>query len=310
MVCVKMTASKMLVAITAVLTLFFVAAMTGCSSTKALYQKEVAAALAASDPPGLGDRVRAEEVEILPAPVAAYLRRAGVVGQPRVRSLRAQLKGRIKTSEDGRWLPFQAEQHSTLGADYARYFYLKGTMLGVIPVYGRDKYERGSGEMLIRPLDLFTAAEVSGPEMARSALVTMLNDLFMAPAAMLDERIMWEAVSDTSARATLVDDSLRVSGVFIFDDDRDLVDFYTDDRTYDDGRGTSQRARWWTPLSRHRVVNGVRMPTFGRATWDFGDRTYTYVEMEVIDVEYNVGDLQQHVAGRAPARTMEAQGGS
>ena len=57
---------------------------------------------------------------------------------------------------------------------------------------------------------------------------------------MLNKKVVWEPVSDTSARATLTDCGVSVSSVFFFDRSGDLVNFVTDDRTYDDGRGRRQ----------------------------------------------------------------------
>lgn len=41
----------------------------------------------------------------LPRPVQQYLRAAGVVGQPRVRNLRARMHGRIRSGPEARWMP-------------------------------------------------------------------------------------------------------------------------------------------------------------------------------------------------------------
>ena len=57
---------------------------------------------------------------------------------------------------------------------------------------------------------------------------------------MLNEKVVWEPVSDTSARATLSDCGISVSGIFFFSSNGDPVNFVTDDRTCDDGRGRRQ----------------------------------------------------------------------
>ena len=58
---------------------------------------------------------------------------------------------------------------------------------------------------------------------------------------MLNKKVVWETVSDTSARPTLSDCGSSVPGIFFFGTNGDLVNFVTDDRTCDDGRGRRQK---------------------------------------------------------------------
>ena len=68
-------------------------AVHGPTGARAEYRRLVGDALA--DPPST-ELVTDDDLAGLPAPVAAYVRRSGAVGQPRVANFRAQIHGRIR----------------------------------------------------------------------------------------------------------------------------------------------------------------------------------------------------------------------
>jgi hypothetical protein len=67
-------------------------------------------AAAASDVP---ETVSEADLAGLPAPVARYVRRCGVVGRPRVTGFHARISGRIRSGPDQPWMPFAGEQANT-----------------------------------------------------------------------------------------------------------------------------------------------------------------------------------------------------
>lgn len=267
--------------------LLFGIMMVACSSTHKLAITEAQAALAGIDR-YVADTISISDLDSLPAPVRRYLLKTGIVGKERVRTFRGKFSGRMKLGgEKAGWTKVSVEQYSTVDTNLTRIFYIKSTMFGIIPIVGRDKYENGHGNMLIRVCDLFTVVNQTGPAMDKSELVTFLNDMSMVPSAMLNKKILWMPLSDTSACATIFDRGLKVSGIFFFSKDGDLVNFVTSDRTYDDGRGDVRKADWWTPFSHHRDFHGVRVPAEGKAVWDFGNRKFEYARFTIKNIEYN-----------------------
>ena len=122
----------------------------------------------------------------LPAPVAAYVRQSGAVGQPRVITLRARFHGRIRGGPAKPWMTFTGEQVNRCGARPSRLFLMDAELLG-LPIEVLHVYNSGDATMRVRALSLFTMVDASGPEMDRAETVTIFNDLcVLAPAALID----------------------------------------------------------------------------------------------------------------------------
>ena len=119
------------------------------------------------------------DVASLPAPAQRYLRFMHVIGSPRVWSFRVGRTGRFRRGPREPWRSIEAWQYDT-SVEIARMFYMRIRFFGA-PVLGRDTYVRGSGRMLIRPFDLFTAQDATGPELDIGELVTFLNDAISSP---------------------------------------------------------------------------------------------------------------------------------
>ena len=263
-------------------------AVTSCSSTHRLAINEAEKALAKIGRTIPPDTIRTSDLDSLPAPVKRYLLKSGVVGKERIKTFRGKFAREMKVGgENSKWMKVKVEQYSFIDSTLTRIFYIKSRMFGIVPIVGRDKYENGKGNMLIRLFDLFTVVNQTGPSMDKSALVTFLNDMAMFPMAMLNKKVAWQPVNDTSARAALTDCGNTVSGIFYFNRSDDLVNFETGDRTYDNGRGDVRKAKWRTPFWNYRDCNGVRTPMEGDAVWDFGDRTFPYARFSLKDVGYN-----------------------
>ena len=231
--------------------------------------------------------VAPEELTRLPAPVRRYLEYAGIVGKERAQTARIRFNGEFRMGADRKWMRVETEQTSFLD-DPARVFYMKGRYLGMIPIDGRDLYARGEGHMFIKLLWLLTVADAKGPEMARSGLVTFLNDMVMIPSAFLDERIAWSAVDDRSAAATLSAGGMSVRAVLRFSDAGGVADFVTEDRFYSGKGGAFRPVRWSTPFRNYREIAGVMVPTEGDAIWHFDSGDLCYARFTLRDISYNV----------------------
>jgi hypothetical protein len=281
------TATRRRITASGLLTLGLLMLLTGCST----HRQAIDAAqrnLQKTPRTTAADTIVLSDLDRLPAPVRTYLIKSKVVGKQHLRTFRGKFSGEMKLGEkNSKWMPVKFTQYSFVDTTLTRVFYIKARMFGILPVVGLDKYENGRGTMLIRPLDLFTVVNESGPAMDRAELVTFLNDMSMFPMALLNKKVRWEALSDTSARATLVDCGMQVAGIFYFDRQGDLVNFETDDRMYNDGRGDIRKAKWLTPLRKHTDFNGVRIASQGDAVWDFGDHRFHYARLVIRDVGYN-----------------------
>lgn len=244
-------------------------------------RRELQRGVAATSPP-----VTEEALAPLPPPVRSYLRRAGVVGQPRVRSFRARFRGSIRGGPGEPWMSGPVEQHEFFGP-LVRLFFMKAHRAGV-PVDVFHRYAGDAATMRARLLGVLPVMDVAGPELTRSETVTVLNDIFLfAPAVLVDLAVGWEEVDERSVRATWSHGGHTVSAVARFDDAGDLVDFHSDDRYRFEG-GSFRLFRWSTPVKEYRQLGSVRLPALAEARWTEPSGPWTYARLELEDIAYNV----------------------
>ncbi|MBB1032397.1 hypothetical protein G6027_16230, partial [Dietzia sp. SLG310A2-38A2] len=239
------------------------------------------------DPPMLTEA----DLDTLPGPLAAYVRRTGAVGMPRVVSVHAELRGRIRGGLDSEWMPFTGAQLNTYGPRPQRVFLIDATRAG-LPVTVLHSYADTTATMRGRLVSLVTILDSAGPDMDRGETVTVFNDLvLLAPGALVDAPIEWTEFGSDRVRGVFTTGDQSVTADLLFDASGDLVDFHSEDRLRASDDGSSfTRQPWSTPVIEHRVFHGVRLPSCGEARWLDPDAEawFTYIELEFTDVVYNV----------------------
>jgi len=257
----------------------------GPMSLRAEYERDVARELA--HVPTVMPVTEAD-LEPLPAPVERYLRTTGVVGQPRVLNFRVRMHGRIRNGPDAAWMPLRAEQYNFVESR-SRFFYLTSSMF-LIPVSGYHRYAQSSAAMNIKAAGLVQVAHATGDELFQSETVTLLNDMCLfAPATLVDPALVWEPVNGRTARVRFTNAGRTVRAELTFNDGCELTNFSSEDRyqASPDGKSMTRR-RWSTPVARYRSFGPVRLVASGEARWDMSTGSYSYIELEVDDVEYNL----------------------
>ena len=256
------------------------------SSNHATYERRVREAMAR--PAGAARIVATEDLAHLPPLVRGYLARVGVIGRPRVHSIRVRFHGTIRPGPAAAWMPFTGVQHTSLDRP-ERLFFMRATRAG-LPIDGLHAFRSDQASMRIRLGSLITVADVSGATLVRSETVTFLNDLCLfAPAALVDAPIEWEPVDARSVRAHYALGHQRVSAVLTFDGAGDLIDFRSEDR-YQDAGGADRRLPWTTPVSRFRIFgSGARLPGYGEGWWHPAEGAFAYLRIELDEISYNVG---------------------
>ena len=261
----------------------------GPASLRAEYGRQTREALTGLQSSGV---VTEREVARLPEPLATYVRRAGAVGRPKVTSFRATVHGRIRGGPDKAWMSFTGQQVNTLGPDPSRLFFMDATMLG-LPVDILHTFSGGAATMRGRLCSLVPLLEASGADMTRAETVTVFNDLcIMAPAALPDASVTWNAVDSHAVRGTFGLGHQEVSAVLLFNEDGDLVDFVSEDRLRASADGESfTRLGWSTPVGHYAAFEGRLVATTGQAIWDAPDPEgrFAYLEFHIDDIHYDVG---------------------
>jgi hypothetical protein len=236
----------------------------------------------------VAELVSDEDLAGLPPPVRRYLQIAGVVGQPRVRDFQVRMHGRIRRDRNLSWMPLVTEQHNFVDVP-SRFFYMSSSMFA-IPVRGYHRYADGAATMQVKAGGLLTVASASGPEMTQAETVTLFNDMaVMAPATLIDPAIRWESLSTCKARATFTAGAHTIQAELVFSDHGELVNFISDDRYQSAGDGqVLRKLRWSTPIGDYRQFANVRLASTGAGRWHDAQGAYSYIELTIDDVRYNV----------------------
>jgi hypothetical protein len=231
----------------------------------------------------------AKELDGLPPPVARYFRRVLKDGQPIIAAAFIKHTGTFSMSEtEDTWAPFTSTQRVVThrpGFDWdARIHVAPG-----IKVYVHDSYIDGVGILHASLMGLYTMANVRGtPEVAQGELMRFLPEAAWYPTRLLPSQgVKWEAVDDTSARATLNDGDVSVALLFQFGKDDLITSARAEARSRTVGNNvvpTPWEGRFWNYDRR----DGMLVPTDGEVAWllPAGRKPYWRGHVESIQFEF------------------------
>jgi hypothetical protein len=225
----------------------------------------------------------------LPPIVQTWLERSNSIGKTRTHVVRLRQTGRMRTSPEGSWMPFEARQLIrvaepgflwTVAVEAAPFFQL----------VGRDKYQDGKGYMLIKALALIPVADAKGPQIDQGALLRYLGELVWHPGSALADCIHWEALDDSlAARATMRYGGVEASGVFRFTPDGDPVGFEAL-RYYDRKEGaTLEKWRVRVDPESFREFEDVRIPVRSTVSWQLESGAFDWLQLEIRELTFRDG---------------------
>ena len=228
--------------------------------------------------------VTKEDVERLPKNVQKWLEYSGVIGKERITAVRLKQKAEMRLAEDKAWMPVQAEQYFT---SQEPSFIWKANIKAApfIHISGRDKYENGKGNMLIKVLSLFTVADSKGKEIDQGTLLRYLAETIWFPSAALNEYLTWEEIDEQNAKATMTYGDITASGVFTFNSEGEVVKFEAE--RYGVFDGEIRLETWSIPVRDYKQFEGIKIPTKGNVTWKLDTGDFNWFNFEVTEIEYN-----------------------
>ena len=225
-----------------------------------------------------------KEIEGLPEPVQRFFRTVIKDGQAIVAAVKLSQQGLFNMSEtENKWSPFTATQFvitQRLGFDWdARIQMAPG-----INAFVHDTYLLGEGSLHASLLGLFTVAKTpSTPEANQGELLRFFAEAPWYPTALLPSQgVRWEAINDTSARATLTDGATTVSVVFQFNAEGTIDTFRTEARYRDKLTAMPWGGRFWE----YSVRNGMLIPLEGEVGWEYPEGTRLYFKGRTTEISY------------------------
>lgn len=212
-----------------------------------------------------------------PPVVRRYLERAIPSGALRIRAAALVQEGEFRMSEGGAgWRPFSATHHVRA---YPPGFLWDASiaMAPMVSVRVRDGYLDGVGMMKGALAAVLVVVEGKPTrELAEGALYRYLAEATWVPTRLLPgDGLAWEAMDDSTARATLRDGGVEVAVQFGFDADADITSIFVPER----GRevdGVMVPTPWTGRFRGHEEVDGFRIPMEGEVAWVVGGREVPY----------------------------------
>lgn len=223
------------------------------------------------------------QLDLLPLPVMKWLNLTHALDHEPISSVWISQKGMLRTKPDGKWMPFDAEQHS--GIDCPSYIWTSEikAMRGVT-IYGRDIYQNHEADMLIKLMGNFTVGSGSGPELIQGSLVRYLAEIVWYPQVVLSSYITWEAIDDHAAKADITYGDVNASGIFYFKDNGEPERFVAERYMEDGGEYTLEE--WSVSIDQYEEVRGILIPTEGNVYWNLKEGPFHWLQFEVTDAKF------------------------
>ena len=229
------------------------------------------------------------ELAGLPAPVQRYFRAVLTDGQPIVTAVTLTQSGMFNLGKTAdQWKPFTATQHfSTARAGFV--WDANITMAPGVPVRVVDAFIAGEG--LLRPtiLGLFAMGTVQGTgEIARGELLRHFAESVWFPTALLPSQgVVWQAVDDTTANATMTDGPISVTMLFRFGADGLITAIHVDGRATTVGTATVLMP-WECRMSSYQTRDGMRVPLTGEVLYitPQGEKPYFKGTIDTVVYEF------------------------
>jgi len=229
----------------------------------------------------------ARELKPLPPPVQRYFRAAMAVGQPMVTAAYVEHTGTFNQSEGvAQWKPFTSTQRVVTQRPGFNWDARIAMAPGIF-VFVHDAYVAGEGILHAAVGGLFSVANLRGTgDLAKGELMRFFAEMTWYPTALLPSQgVVWSAVDDRSARATLKDGDLVIGLLFRFNAEG-LIDSV---RAEARGRMNGDKlefAPWEGRFWNYVLRNGMRVPLEAEVSWILAGGAKPYWRGKITKLNY------------------------
>lgn len=229
------------------------------------------------------------ELAGLPNPVQRYFETVLTPGQPMITAVSINHSGTFNMgTTDERWQPFTSEQRVVT----QRPGFVWDARISMAPgltAFVHDAYITGEGILTARLFGLLTVMEQPPtPELAEGELMRYLAEGAWYPTALLPSQgVVWEAVNETQAQATLRDGDVTVMLLFTFND-AGLIDTVYANGRYREQDGVQVATPWQGRFWQYEQHDGMVIPLAGEVSWllPTGPLPYWRGDIEAIRFDY------------------------
>ena len=229
------------------------------------------------------------DVKELPEPVYKWMQNTGMIGKPAIQCAYIKQKALMKMKPEQKdWKAADAEQYTVMDIP-AFIWTVNMNMTPLIKIKGRDKFVDGKGEMLIKINSLFNVVNEKGGRMDEGTLQRYLGELVWFPSLALSPYIAWEAIDDYSAKASMNYKGTTGSGTFYFDEEGDFTKFIA--LRFKGNEVDAKRYPWVLTVDDYAVFEGIKVPSKMKATWKLDEGDWTWLDLEITDIKYNIDTI-------------------
>jgi hypothetical protein len=262
------------------------AAFTGCKSVQSVYLSKVKNEFI-KQPLCSKEILTEKEIEHLPLPVKKYIEYSGAIGKPKPQNVRITFDAKMVNKPGAAPMNATSEQYNFFGL-YTRLFLMKASKM-FIPFRASHVYSNETATFVVRVANLFNVVDVKGEDLTTAETVTLLNDMcIFVPGNLYDKRLSWKEIDSLSCAVTIENGKYKVSAILYFNEKGELINFVSDDRSALQDDGTMKKARWSTPVSNYKEIDGRRIPTYGETIWNYPEGDFTYGTFRLSSIKYNV----------------------
>ena len=256
------------------------------SDTRELHAKLEAARLPIA--PGSYDP---RELDGLPSPVQHYFRTVLKEGRPLVAAVSVEHTGTFNMSESGeQWKPFKSTQRVIIQRP-GFVWDARIRTAPAMPVHIHDAYVAGEGVLTAKLFGLLTVMkQPSTSELAQGELMRFFAEGAWYPTALLPSQgVVWGAIDDTQASATLTDGTTTVRLVFQFDA-QGLISSVRSNGRYREVDGVQVSTPWQGRFWDYELRDGMLVPLGGEVAWLLPEGTRPYWRGRITTIKYEFAE--------------------
>jgi len=220
-----------------------------------------------------------EDIEGLPEPVQRYLRYTQIIGKEKIKTVRLKQGGYFRMKENQKWMSIKAEQYFNVNS--VEFIWIaKVRVAPLVSIYAKDEFIEGEGNFVVKLLGLIKVADAKGYEVDHGEILRFLAECIWFPSAFLNDYIRWEAIDNSSAKATISRKGIDASAIFHFNEKGEVTKITA--KRYREVNGKFALEDWEGQIVEYKTFNGVIIPNKVNIIWKLKTGDFCYDKVEII----------------------------
>ena len=181
-------------------------------------------------------------------------------------------------------MPIKAEQY--FNVDSVEFIWIaKVKVAPLVSIHAKDELIDGKGNLVVKLLGLIKVADANGYEVDNGEITRFLAECTWFPSAFLNDYINWEAIDNSSAKATINHNGITASAIFHFNERGEVTKITA--KRYREVNGKFALEDWEGQIVEYKSFNGIIVPNKVNVVWKLETGDFCYDKVEIVDIEYN-----------------------